>query len=92
MKREELPIRARVFWWLMVRTERASGWLRRAVISIWRSHMDRKRPPARPGKLWEAWYLGEDKSCQRCARVEPDAALLERCPACGYGGKEISNQ
>lgn len=94
MKRDDLPLRARALWWVMVQAERASGWCRRAVIAIWRRSMDRKQRRRErrrtPVVKWEAWYWGEDLSCVNCGVANDNAGQLPACPTCGYEGKEIS--
>jgi hypothetical protein len=92
--RDELPLRARLTWWLMVQTERASGWFRRTTIEIWKGAMARrqKRRERRktPVKKWEAWYLGDDGTCGNCGVANDNAGQFGECPTCGYEGKEIS--
>ena len=88
-----------MLWWLMVRTERASGWLRMATIAVWRRSMERRQRRRERRKTpvvrWEAWYLGDDGACNKCGVISfeanGDAATgSPACPVCGYEGKEIS--
>ncbi len=83
-------MRARVLWWLMVRAERASGWLRVQVIAIWRRGIEKRQRKRTPVVRWEAWYM-EDLACQRCGVIDDRARELGACRACGYEGKEISS-
>ncbi len=91
---DELPLRARVLYWLMLRTERASMWLRFATIAVWRRAMERRQRRRErrrtPVVKWEAWYLGTDGTCGKCGAANDNAKKLTQCPACGYEGKEIS--